>query len=515
MRSTMEPMDVPTSPATTAAVRLPALAPAHLPPQDSLLARLARRVDPGAWKYLLVLSDALLILVAFALAYYLRYQLQWFRSVDPAFQVTIWAYAPFALALVAALLISFRLSGVYPYKPGRNVVEEGYVIATATTMGVVVLIVISLAFNPLSYSRLIYLYTAVLVTILLSLSRGLIALVRNHLRRFGIGVQRVLLIGVGDVGRMVMRTIAARPDFGYQLVGFLDDNPAKGSTDIGPFRALGPVENCGAILDQFEVDSVIVCLPWQTHRTIQRLLNTCDQNHVRALVVPDFFQMTKDQMQVEQLNGIPLISKRAVVITGWNYVLKRAADILLGAVAGLALSPIMLAVALAIRLDSPGPVIYSQTRVGRNGRLFRCHKFRSMVEGADQMVHDLTEQNEASGPLFKLRDDPRRTRVGRFIRRWSIDELPQLWNVLKGEMSIVGPRPNLPDEVAHYQEWHKKRLLVSPGITGLWQVSGRSDLTFDEMVLLDVYYVENWNMMVDFSIIVRSLPAVLRAKGAY
>ncbi len=484
-------------------------------PADSRLARLARRVDPRAWRFLLVLSDAVLIVVAFTLAYYLRYQLQWFRAVDPAFQVSIWAYAPFAVALVGVMLITLRLADVYPYKPGRGVIEEGYMIATAATMAVVVLIAVSLAFNPLSYSRLIYLYTAVLLSLLLMVSRGLIAAARAHLRKYGIGVQRTLLVGMGDVGRMIMRTIAARPDYGYQLIGFVDDNPAKGSTDIGPFRALGSVDNCLPFLDSMQLDSVIICLPSQSHRTIQRLFHTCEQAGVRALVVPDFFQITKDQMQVEQLNGIPLISKRAAVITGWNYVLKRAADLGLAGLVGLLLSPFLALIAVAIKLDSPGPVIYAQTRVGRNGRLFSCYKFRSMVDHADQMQDELADRNEASGPLFKVRDDPRRTRVGRFLRRWSLDELPQLWNVLRGEMSLVGPRPNLPSEVAQYQEWHKKRLLASPGITGLWQVSGRSDLTFDEMVLLDVYYVENWSIGLDLSILLRSLPAVLRAKGAY
>ncbi len=350
---------------------------------------------------------------------------------------------------------------------------------------------------------------------LLSLSRGVIGLLRMHLRKYGIGVRRVLLVGMGDVGRMVMRTIAARPDFGYQLVGFVDDNPSKGSIDIGPFRALGAIDNCAQILEQSPVDDVIVCLPWQSHRTIKRLLNTCDQAGVRAQVVPDFFQMTRDQMQVDELNGIPLMSKREVVITGWNYVIKRVTDILLAGTAGLILLPLVLMIAAAIKVDSRGPVIFSQTRVGRNGRTFRCHKFRSMVDGADQMVEGMASLNEATGPLFKVREDPRRTRVGSFLRRWSLDELPQLWNVLMGEMSVVGPRPNLPEEVAQYQEWHKKRLLVSPGITGLWQVSGRSDLTFDEMVLLDVYYVENWNVGVDIGILLRSIPAVLRARGAY
>ena len=482
---------------------------------DSWLAHQARRVDSRAWKYLLVASDALLILAAFVLAYYLRYQLQWFRSVDPAFQVPLWTYAPFGVALVLVLLIAFRLSGVYPYVSGRSVIDQTYKIATGTTVGVVVLIVVSLAFNPLSYSRLIYLYTAILVTLLLSFSRGLIAMARNYLRKYSIGVRRVLLIGVGDVGRMVMRTIAARPDLDYQLVGFLDDNPSKGSTDIGPFRALGAVDNCATVLQEAPVDHVIICLPWQSHRTIQRLLHICEQAEVRAQVVPDFFQMTRDQFQVEELNGIPLISKRAVAITGWNFVLKRVTDLLLGGFAALLLAPVMLIIALAVRLDTRGSVIYMQTRVGRGGKTFDCYKFRSMVDGADQLVDSLADRNEASGPLFKVREDPRRTRVGRFLRRWSLDELPQLWNVLRGEMSIVGPRPNLPVEVAQYQEWHKKRLLVSPGITGLWQVSGRSDLTFDEMVLLDVYYVENWNVFFDFSIMLRSLPAILRARGAY
>ncbi|MGL4650720.1 MAG: nucleoside-diphosphate sugar epimerase/dehydratase, partial [Caldilineaceae bacterium] len=328
----------------------PTATPAH--PPDSLFAALVRKVPTDAWRAILPISDALLILLAFALAYFLRYQLQWFRTVDPAFQVSIWTYTPFAVALVAALLLSFRVSGVYPYKPGRSVVEEGYKIATATTMGVVVLIVVSLAFNPLSYSRLIYLYTAVLVTALLSSSRAVIALARNAVRKYGIGVRRTLLVGVGDVGRMVMRTIAARPDLGYQLVGFLDDNPSKGSTNIGPFRALGPVENYAQVLTAEQVNNVIICLPWQSHRTVQRLLQVAEQNGTHAQVVPDFFQMTRDQMQVEELNGIPRISKRAVVITGWNYIVKRTTDLLLASAAMLILSPLMGLIALAIKLDT-------------------------------------------------------------------------------------------------------------------------------------------------------------------
>jgi exopolysaccharide biosynthesis polyprenyl glycosylphosphotransferase len=481
----------------------------------SPLAAWVRRVDSSHWQYWLVAGDMLLILAAFLGAYVLRYELQWFRAVDPVFQVDLWAYGPFALALLIILPISFRFSGVYPYRRGRSLIEETYTIATATTAGVMVLIIASLIFRPLLYSRLIFFYTAVLVTLLLGLSRFATQLAFGHLRRYGVGVKRMLLVGAGDVGRMVMRTVTARPDFGYQMIGFLDDNPAKGFTDIGPYRALGPVENLNQILESEQVDTVVICLPWQSHRMIQRLLRTCETRCVRAQVVPDLFQVTKNQVYVEQLDGIPLISTRELSIQGWNLLVKRASDIVLGALLALVSMPLWLLIMVAIKLDSRGPILYSQTRIGKNGVPFRCFKFRSMVDHADDMRHELGQLNEASGPLFKMRDDPRRTRVGRMIRRFSLDELPQVLNVMRGEMSLVGPRPNLPVEVEQYQEWHRRRLLVSPGITGLWQVSGRSELTFDEMVLLDIYYVENWNLAMDLGILARSIPAVLRGRGAY
>lgn len=490
------------------------------PVTESVLARLARRIEPQAWKYLLAASDILLILVGFFAAYYVRYQLQLFRTVDPANFQTLAAYLPLSVLLIISLMTSFRISGVYPYKPGRSVIEETYTIATATTMGVMVLIVASLIYSPLSYSRLIFLYTAVLVTILLGISRGLIYWLRAHLRHYGIGVKRSLLVGMGDVGRMVIRTLAARPDYGYQLVGFLDDNPTKGSTDIGPFKALGGIDNFAQVLAQFAnspapIDNVIICLPWQSHRLVQRLLRACEQLNVSAQIVPDFFQVTRSQIQVETLDGVPLISSRETSLQGWNLALKRAFDLLLVIIGSIVIVPLCLLIALAIKLDSPGPVLYLQTRVGKNGKTFQCHKFRSMVVNAEAKQQEIANLNEASGPLFKVRNDPRQTRVGRFLRRHSLDEIPQLINVVRGEMSWVGPRPNLPSEVERYQEWHKKRLAATPGLTGLWQVSGRSDLTFDEMVLLDTYYVENWSLALDASILLRSVPAVLFGKGAY
>lgn len=482
---------------------------------DNWLVFVARRVNPAWWPLLLRVSDLLLIVVAFLLSYWVRYRLQWFRAVDPAFQTDFATYLPFSGALIAILFVSFSFSGVYRRRRDRGWLEEVYTIATATTLGVVTLIILNLIFGELSYSRLIFLYAAVFVILLLGASRAVIFLLRGYLRARGIAVQRVVLVGAGDVGRMVMRNIAARPSLGYRLIGFLDDNPTKSSTDIGRFKALGPLDNFEQVLDAYPVDEAIICLPWQSHRTVARLLNQCEQAGVRAHIVPDLFQLTKNQMTVQDLNGVPLISTRDVSIAGWNLLLKRVMDLAIVGVGSLIALPVGLLIALAVRLDSPGPVIYSQTRIGKNGKPFAIYKFRSMVQNAEERRGEIAALNEATGPLFKVRDDPRRTRVGQFLRRFSLDELPQLLNVLRGEMSVIGPRPNLPEEVAQYKEWHKKRLSVSPGMTGLWQVSGRSDLTFDEMVLLDIYYAENWSLGMDLGILLMTAPRVLFAKGAY
>ena len=484
-------------------------------PDGNRLIALYSRVPPNWWPALLRVSDLLLIVVAFVLAYWLRYRVQWFRAVDPSNQADLVMYIPFGLVLIFLIFCSFQFSHVYRFRRDRIWLEEVYAIASATTIGVVVLILLNLAFRQLSYSRLIFLYTAVLVTLLLGISRAVVYALRSYLRNRGIGLERVVLVGVGDVGLMVMRTIVARPSLGYELVGFLDDNPAKNQTDIGRFQALGPLMKFSDILQNHAIDTAIICLPWRSHRTVSRLLRLCERSGVKAQIVPDFFQMTKNQMQVEGLNGIPLITARAVSIAGWNLFVKRALDIALATVMLIAGLPLAALIALAVRFSSPGPVLYAQTRIGRNGQPFKIYKFRSMIAGADAQIDDMAELNEASGPLFKMRADPRRTSIGRILRHFSLDELPNLINVLRGEMSLVGPRPNVPEEVAQYKDWHRKRLSVSPGMTGLWQVSGRSDLTFDEMVLLDIYYVENWSLTLDLGILLRTIPKVLGGEGAY
>ncbi len=463
----------------------------------------------------LVLADILLINIAFAISYWVRYDLQWFRAVDPAFQVPFRAYLPFAGVLTALLLIAYKLEGVYDHRRGASWFKECYSLINGTTTGIVVMVVVTFFYRPLVYSRLLFIYTGVLTIALLGLSRLAKSIVLRKLRRRGIGVVRTLIVGAGEVGRTVMRNIVAQPGLGYQVVGFVDDNPEKGHKDIGRFRGLGSIDNLPRIVQEEGVDEVIITLPWMYHRKIVSIMAQCEREGIRARLVPDLFQMSLSRMDVDNLGGIPIIGIKDISITGWKLAFKRAMDFTVALVGLMVLSPLMLLIALAIKLDSPGPVLFRQIRVGKGGRHFVLYKFRSMNKGAEEEKQKLAELDEAEGPIFKIRHDPRCTRVGRFLRRTSLDELPQLYNVLRGEMSLVGPRPPLPSEVEQYEEWHKKRLEISPGMTGLWQVSGRSDLTFDEMALLDIYYQEQWSPALDIEICLRTIPTIIFGTGAY
>jgi exopolysaccharide biosynthesis polyprenyl glycosylphosphotransferase len=463
----------------------------------------------------LVVADILLMNIAFAISYWVRYDLQWFRAVDPAFDVPFSAYIPFIGVLTALLLISYKLEGVYDHRRGASWFDEFYSVANGTTTGIIIMVVVTFFYRPLFYSRLLFIYTGVLIVALLGLSRLIKGIVLRKLRQRGIGVVRTLIVGAGEVGRTIMRNIVAQPSLGYQVMGFVDDNPEKGHKDIGRFKGLGSIDNLPRIVQEESIDEVIITLPWMYHRKIISVMTQCEREGVRARLVPDLFQMSLSRMDVDDLGGVPMIGVKEISITGWKSVVKRAIDFTIALVGLIVSSPLMLLIALTIKLDSPGPVLFRQIRVGKGGRHFVLYKFRSMREGAETEQHKLTNLDEAEGPIFKIRHDPRCTKVGRFLRRTSLDELPQLYNVLRGEMSLVGPRPPIPAEVEHYEEWHKKRLEVSPGMTGLWQVSGRSELTFDEMVLLDIYYIENWSAALDTEIFLRTIPKVIFGNGAY
>ncbi|MFN8454311.1 MAG: undecaprenyl-phosphate glucose phosphotransferase [Anaerolineae bacterium] len=471
--------------------------------------------NPKASGMVWAVLDIILINVAFVLAYWIRYDLQLFRAVDPAFAVTYDVYLPFVGLFTLLLLLVYRQQGVYQLRRHISWFDEFYPIVSGTATGTIILIVFIFLYQPAFYSRIIFIYAGLLSVALLGLSRLAKVMILRQLRRRGIGIERVLIIGAGEVARAVMRGVVANPEYGLQIIGFLDDNPVRGETDIGRFKALGSIDNLPEVLREQAIDEVIITLPWQYHRRIVSIMAQCERFNIPTQIVPDLFQMTINRMHVEEIAGIPMIGIKEVSISGLNQIVKRSLDLIFSILILVLAAPLMALIALMIKLETPGSVLFKQERVGRNGQRFTVYKFRSMIEDAEQHKESLRHLNEANGPLFKIRSDPRTTWVGKLLRKFSLDELPQFYNVLRGEMSVIGPRPPLPAEVEQYQEWHKRRLEVAPGITGLSQISGRSDLTFDETALLDIYYIENWSLSLDSKIVLQTIPKVIFGNGAY
>jgi len=458
-------------------------------------------------------GDLIALNLAFLAAYFLRYVLQVGGEIPGEFDVSYQDYVPVQTVMTAIMLVTYLLKGTYRLPKGSSWLAEVSSILSATSIGVMVLFAAVSMFRYPASSRGLFIYLWLLAVVMVSGVRLLHRLQTIALRRRGVGIERLLVVGGGNaLGRRIMHSIATERSLVAQVVGFVDLEPCD---DFGRFRCLGTVKDVPAVVEEQLVDTIVIALPAASHDQVLGIMDHCQRRGVKFRMVPDLYQMRLHRVDADTINGIPLIAVSESQIRDWNLLVKRLMDVSLAVLTLTVLSPILGLIALAIKLDSEGPVLFRQTRVGKDGMPFTLYKYRSMKQDAEKELALLWDRNEATGPIFKIRDDPRMTRAGKWIRRASLDEFPQLINVVKGEMSLVGPRPPLATEVEKYEDWHLKRLDVSPGITGLWQVSGRSEIPFDEMVMLDVYYIENWSLGLDLTILLRTIPAVLIGGGAF
>jgi exopolysaccharide biosynthesis polyprenyl glycosylphosphotransferase len=323
--------------------------------------------------------------------------------------------------------------------------------------------------------------------------------------------RRAVLVGSGKHIEEVAHALSGRARTNVDLVGYVSLSPRP---DNG-LRSLGSLDQMTDILTDEKVQEVIIADPDFPQEAALELVDRCHQHGVTVHVAPSTMEILVDRAEFVPGESVPLFTLRPPVLEGVEFAVKRTFDLVLSLVSLVVLSPLLVAIALAVKLSSRGPAIYRSVRPGMAGKPFRCFKFRTMREHAEQVQDDLESLNEQSGALFKIRHDPRLTPVGRVLRRFSLDELPQLVNVIRGEMSLVGPRPLPMRDFERLEEWHKKRYLVLPGITGLWQVSGRSELDFDDLVRLDFLYLERWSIFLDLSILLKTIPAVLTRRGAF
>ena len=472
-----------------------------------------------AWRLLasplvIAVGDAAVLLAAFLLAYTVRYVWEFGPELTDFQFAPLAAYWVVAGLFIPVTLLSFAALGRYVRRRTTLLLDDLGRIGVAVLIGIAAVIVVFFVSRPLFFSRLMFLYMGVFAAV------GVLAwlLVRHLgiglLRRAGYDNVRILLVGSGVLAKYLMQQLATSPSSGNRVVGYLATDAGSSDTSFGRFERLGDLGDLELLISSDAVDEVYVALPSSAQHSLEPVIERCRQHGVRFRVVPDLLEAQFGRMEFHPIAGIPLITLSDSQIAGFKYLQKRTVDISVSLLALVLTSPIWAVVALAIKLTSRGPVLFRQTRIGRRGVEFTFLKFRSMVHDAEERKEELFGV-DLHPLLFKDPADFRRTWVGRWLRRFSLDELPQLVNVLAGSMSLVGPRAQVPAEVAQYDEWARHRLRVLPGLTGLWQVSGRSDLPFEEMVMLDTFYVSNWSLGLDLKILLKTIPAVISGRGAY
>lgn len=458
----------------------------------------SRRLNEGAWKpstrwsLLLVVIDTSMVLIAVAL-----------NGSTPLAT---------ALAFAVAVPLVALTTGIYTSRLHADASARAPHLVGAITAAILILIAVDFMGIELGATprNVIGLWAA--ASLLILVGRLLATPLHDLLFRTA-HRRRTIIIGSGFAAVLVAEKIDAHPELGLECVGFIDDGPRQ-SVRGREEPLLGNVNSIHEIIEATDAE---VAIFGYTHNPTDDMLIALYQMppRVEVLMMPRFFQFVSAGMRVEDLAGMPLLRLHRHELTRPERWVKRTEDLVLAGVISLLVLPLLPIVALAIKLDSPGPVFYRHPRVGRRGEAFEMYKFRSMRQNADRDAEALAELQAEDPRGLKNKVDPRITKVGAFLRKSSIDELPQLINVIRGDMSIVGPRPAVAQEVAAYDEWQKKRLSVAPGITGIWQVNGRSDVPFDERIWLDFMYIDSWSLWLDLSILLKTIPAVLSTKGAY
>lgn len=450
-------------------------------------------------------ADAVLVMVGLGAGTWL-----WMLNHAPSQAHEAAVFVFFSLASLPAWILVFRWQRLYAERDASHLIPDVLRVFNAVGLGSFAFIVLSWLIN-LEIPRSVLLVAVCVMLPALILERQVVRTVVRRRRRRGVGLQPVAILGT-NAEAMTLAEALADPILGRNVVGFISAEPNVPEVLCGlPVHiSVDPA----ATATELGVESVVIAATSLDSTAPTQLLRSLLDRSIEIEMTSALTGVANDRIHVHAVGRYPLIGIDPGYRGGWRAAAKRAFDVAVAASTLVIASPLLVGAMLAVRLESKGPVLYSQERLGRRGVRFRVHKIRTMVVNADRMKADLAKRNESDGPLFKMEHDPRVTRVGRVLRKYSIDEIPQLWNVIRGEMSLVGPRPALAPEAEEWSDELRNRLRVRPGITGMWQVNGRSATTFSEYERLDLFYIDNWSILTDLGILARTIPAVVSRKGA-
>jgi exopolysaccharide biosynthesis polyprenyl glycosylphosphotransferase len=464
------------------------------------------------------LGDLLIMVAAFTLAAFATQRIDGHDDFENLLAIRL-SIANFVL-FVGLLIVwhaVFSWLGLYRSRRLSSRGSEALDVVKATLVGSIALFNAAILFDiGLVAPRFLVLFWGI-VTVATVSERQLLRSVLQQVRVRGRNLRNVLIAGTNERARGFARKLQEIPSPGYRILGYVDDD----WSGIADFRRSGErlVASFGGLKDFLRrnvVDEVVIALPLcSSYQRCSRIVGLCEEQGITVRFLSDIFNLSLARSQVEMFRDEPIITLQTGTIEGWPAVAKRLIDLVLSSLLLLLMAPVLLFVALLVRLDSPGPVFFVQQRVGLAKRRFRLFKFRTMVADAERRLAEVEHLNEVSGPVFKIHDDPRVTRLGRFLRKASLDELPQLINVFRGDMSLVGPRP-LPirDYEGFHEDWHRRRFSVRPGVTCLWQVAGRSSIPFERWMELDMQYIDEWSLGLDLKILALTIPSVIRGRGA-
>lgn len=470
---------------------------------------------PAHHRNIAQIADAVTTLISFVAAYFMWLRLQmagWPIGSEIDFEPLHFVIMG-GVAVIWVIIFSYQ--GAYSYQRFTSFATETKIILKTVLLGFLFLSSLVFLTRPGYIPRsLVALFIGVNFG-LLTIEKLLLFFAARIIRQRGQNRKRVLVVGTSGQARRFVETIQKHFHWGLDIVGFLDAAKGNVGKEILGKKILGTFQDISLVLNANQFDEVIIARSMQRISEISNVLEICELEGVQVRIISDFFGSIAKRLRADVIYGLPIISISYIPGNQAALSVKRTIDIVISLAGLILLAPIFLIIAAAIKFSSPGPVFYEWNVVGFNKKPFRSWKFRTMVVGADKIKAQLEALNEMKGPVFKIACDPRITPVGKILRKFSLDELPQLWSVLKGDMSLVGPRPAGPHELTRYESWQRRKLSIKPGITCLWQVNGRNKITnFDEWVKLDLAYIDNWSLWMDCKILLKTIPVVIFGKGA-